>query len=78
MTLLQYWQEGNNKSSLPAHKLAYMTSRLKAIGCHNSEDHNQNITLQSTLHALTSAGSWLRLIFFKHLQSQKVVAEESV
>lgn len=31
MTLLQYWQEGNNKCSLPTHKLAYMASRLQAI-----------------------------------------------
>lgn len=30
MTLLLYWQECNNKSSLPTHKLAYMTSRLQA------------------------------------------------
>jgi len=30
MMLLQYWQEGNNKSSLLIHKLAYMKSRLQA------------------------------------------------
>jgi len=30
MKLRQYWQEGNNKSSLHTRKLVYMTSRLQA------------------------------------------------
>jgi hypothetical protein len=41
MTLLQYCQEGNNKSSLPTHKLAYMTSRLQAI-------EPRSVTIQKT------------------------------
>jgi hypothetical protein len=31
MTLQQYWQAGNQKSSLLTHRLAYMTSRLQEI-----------------------------------------------
>jgi len=41
MALLQYWQAGNNKSSLQTRKLVYMTSRLQA-------KEPRSVTIQKT------------------------------